>query len=139
MEDNSSDVAIGILLGNTAYSRRAKKWRELSLPGIKIDHFDPQTKIIKEVKKSSKLEAVHIAQVQYYLYRLEEVGVSGAHGLIEYPKLRKTVQVPWNQTLRQSVASWMTAIEKIIQDQQCPEVIKKAYCRTCAFRDFCYV
>ena len=66
MEDNSQAVAEGQLIGTTTYNRRAKKWKELSLGAAKIDHFDPQTNTIREVKKSAKLEHAHVAQVQYY-------------------------------------------------------------------------
>ena len=139
MEDNSMAVAEGILLGETTYARRPQKWRELSLPGIKIDHFDPTTNTVREVKKSRKLEKAHVAQVQYYLYRLEEAGIECPQGIIEYPKLKKTMQVPWNEQARQAVKSWLVDIEKVIDREKCPDVIRKAYCRTCAFRDFCYV
>ncbi len=140
--ENATDntfVEIGRLISETTYTRRPQKWRELSLPGIKIDHFDPTTNTVREVKKSPRLEKAHIAQVQYYLYRLEEVGIDKPQGIIEYPKQKKTMKVPWNEEAHQAVKSWVVGIRTVLDRQKCPEVIQKAYCRTCAFRDFCYV
>ena len=141
MENNSQNqfVEEGKLMSEVSYSRRSQKWRELSLPGIKIDHFDPHTNTVKEVKKSAKLEKAHIAQVQYYLYRVEEAGVKDPKGLLEYPKMRKVVDVPWNAELRMQVKMWLGDIVRIISAHTCPDVINKPYCRACAFRDFCYV
>ena len=132
-------VETGKLISQTTYARRPQKWRELSLPGIKIDHFDPTTNTVREVKKSRKLEKAHVAQVQYYLYRLEEAGIKCPQGIIEYPKQKKTMPVPWNEQARQAVKNWLVGIQEVIDREKCPDVIRKAYCRTCAFRDFCYV
>jgi CRISPR-associated exonuclease Cas4 len=55
MEDNSSDVAVGKLIDRNTYTRRPKKWTQLSLGNLKIDHFDLKEKIIRETKKSPKL------------------------------------------------------------------------------------
>ncbi len=105
----------------------------------KIDHFDPVNKIIREVKKSSKLEHVHIAQVKYYLYSLEQRGINGASGLIEYPKQRKTKEVALTDEDREMIKNWLVAIEQIVTRSKCPDLEEKNYCRSCAFRDFCFV
>ncbi len=140
--ENTTDntyVETGKLISETTYARRPKKWRELSLPGIKIDHFDPQTRTVREVKKSRKLEHAHMAQVQYYLFRLEKAGVQDPKGLLEYPKAKKTVAVRLEEGTRKEIEVWITDIEKIATAPFCPAVIKKSYCRKCAYRDFCYV
>ncbi|MEM1121920.1 MAG: CRISPR-associated protein Cas4 [Bacteroidota bacterium] len=139
MEDNSQAVAEGQLIGNTTYNRRAKKWKELSLDVAKIDHYDPQTNTIREVKKSAKLEHAHVAQVQYYLWLLEQRGIYGAKGLIEYPKQRKTTEVQLNKDNRKEVVGWIAEVERIVNLPNCPELVKKPYCRSCAFYDFCFV
>jgi len=139
MEDNSMAVAEGKLIGKSTYARRSSKWRELALEGIKIDHFDPKALVVREVKKSPKLEHVHIAQVQYYLYRIKQAGVEGATGLIEYPKQRKTTPVLLTEENEKEVRRWLTAIEDIVHQSTCPVLDKKTYCKNCAFRDFCFV
>ena len=139
MEDNSQAVAEGQLIGNTTYNRRVKKWKELSLDVVKIDHFDPKTNTIREVKKSAKLEHAHVAQVKYYLYLLEQRGVEQAKGLIEYPKQRKTREVVLDEASRKEVVEWAAEVERITELPDCPDLVKKSYCRSCSFYDFCFV
>ncbi len=106
MELSSSLVAEGTLIGEMTYQRRPQKWKELNLGHLKIDHFDPQANTVREVKKSPKLEHAHIAQVKYYLYALEQRGVHGADGVIEYPKQRKSTTVELTDADRKDIKEW---------------------------------
>lgn len=139
MEHNSAAVAEGKLIGETTYQRRAQKWKELNLGNTKIDHYDPNNNQIREVKKSSKLEHVHIAQVKYYIYSLKKRGIAGATGIIEYPKQRKTRTVELTESDEQEIQGWEAEIERIINLPTCPDLVKKSYCKNCAFYDFCFV
>ena len=139
MENNSSAVIEGQLIGKTTYTRRAKKWKELDLVNLKIDHYDPVTNTIREVKKSSKLEFAHIAQVKYYIYSLAKSGVLNTKGIIEYPKQRKNTHIELTPKDEQEIRKWEIQVNQIVNVSTCPELIEKSYCRTCAFRDFCYV
>ncbi len=139
MENNSFSVQEGQLINETAYQRRSQKWKELNLYHLKIDHYDPGTNQIREVKKSPKLEHVHIAQVQYYILALEQRGIPNATGVIEYPRQRKTTGVELTENDRKSIIGWEAEIERIINLSQCPNLVKKGYCRNCAFYDFCFV
>ena len=141
MENATSNTHVeeGKLLGETTYNRRPQKWRELDLGFVKIDHFDPSTNTVREIKKSPKLEHAHIAQVQYYLYVLEQRGIKGAKGLIEYPKQRKTSNVTLDAAARKDIQSWLSEIQRISQLSQCPDLVQKSYCKNCAFYDFCFV
>ncbi len=141
MENASQNqyVAEGKLISETSYARRPSRWRELDLGHIKIDHFDPDTNTVREVKKSAKLEHAHIAQVKYYLYTLERNGMKDVKGLIEYPKQRKTQEVLLTDEDRRIIPLWEKEILEITSREACPPLVKKPYCRTCAFREFCYV
>ncbi|RMH22746.1 MAG: CRISPR-associated protein Cas4 [Gammaproteobacteria bacterium] len=140
MEDNSQAVAEGQLIGKSTYTRRPQRWKELELGFLKIDHYDPQTNTVREVKKSPKLEHAHVAQVKYYLYALEKRGVHGTRGLIEYPKHRRTTEVPpLTDADRREIQAWEAEVLRIVSLPQCPPLVKKSYCRSCAFRDFCFV
>jgi len=139
MEDNSASVHEGQHIGKTTYARRAQKWKELNLESVKIDHFDPAENLIREVKKSPKLEHAHVAQVKYYLYALEQRGITGARGIIEYPKQRKTTHVELTDTDRKDIEGWIAEIKRITTLPDCPKLTKKGYCRNCAFYDFCFV
>lgn len=135
---NNRFVEEGKLISETTYRRRPQKWKELTLEGIKIDHFDPSSNTVREVKKSPKLEHVHVAQVQYYLYHLVREGVRRPRGIIEYPRQRRIREVDWEESIPREVASWQNAIREITQREECPELVKKPYCRNCAFYDFCF-
>ena len=140
MEDNSQSVAEGKLIGETTYSRRPRRWKELDLGTLKIDHFDPVTNTVREVKKSPKLEHAHLAQVKYYLLALERRGVAGTSGHIEYPKHRRSTEVPpLSEADRQEIRGWELEVERIVGLPTCPELVRKSYCRSCAFRDFCFI
>ncbi len=136
---NNAYVEEGKLISETTYQRRANKWKELSVGNSKIDHFDSKTNTIREVKKSPKLERAHVAQVKYYLYLLEQRGIQRAKGLIEYPKQRKTREVTLDDTSRREVKNWEAEVARITNLPNCPELVKKPYCRSCSFQDFCYV
>lgn len=138
MEDNSVDVNHGKQLEKQTYDRRPQRWRELSVGPVKIDHYDPKLHLVREVKKSPKLEYLHIAQVQYYLYQLEKHGLPGATGVIEYPKQRKTTNVELTNTVRTQLETYLKEIEVIVNQEVAPPAVKKGYCSTCAFYDFCY-
>lgn len=140
MEHNSENVQEGKWISETTYDRRPKKWRELAIGNVKIDQFDPVEKVIREIKKSQKLEYAHIAQVQYYLYVLEQHGIHGATGIIEYPKQKKTTRIPaLTDADRKSIRGWELEIECIVSLTESPGLVKKSYCKTCAFYEFCYV
>lgn len=138
-EDNSQAVGEGKLIGRQSYAHRASRWRELNLGFLKIDHFDPVNKVVKEVKKSPKLEQAHVAQVQYYLYTLERAGIVGATGLIEYPRLRKTREVQLTDEVRKDIEGWLLEIRRIVGQESCPELVRKSYCKNCAYQDFCFI
>lgn len=70
MEHTSEIVAEGKLIGETTYTDRAQKFTEIEIDGVKIDFYDARNKMVHEVKKSASVEQAHIAQVQYYLYKL---------------------------------------------------------------------
>lgn len=139
MEDNSANVAVGKQIDRQTYTRRARKWTQLDLGHLKIDHFDAKARVVKETKKSPKLEHVHVAQVKYYLRALELRGVAGVSGLLEYPRQRRTTSVELTDADRKStIPGWEAEIERITGLERCPEAVPKPYCKNCAFYDFCY-
>ncbi|NJB84459.1 CRISPR-associated exonuclease Cas4 [Lewinella marina] len=106
---------------------------------MKIDHFDPREKVVKETKKSPKLKFAHVAQVKYYLYLLELRGIKAATGQVEYPRQKRTTEVSLLAADRDTtIPGWLAEIERITQLEKCPEIVRKSYCRSCAFHDFCF-
>lgn len=140
--ENATDNAFveeGKLIDEHSYARRPQKWRALDLGSLKIDHFDPTTRTVREVKKSPKLEAAHIAQVKYYLFALRNQGLPGAKGLIEYPKQKRKTEVELTDDDVAKIHVWEADIERITTLEQCPELREKPYCKSCAFHEFCFI
>ncbi len=138
MEHTSDIVAEGKLIGETTYTDRAKKYMELELEGIKIDYYDAKNRVIHEVKKTDKVEKAHIAQVKYYLYILRKNGITDASAIIEYPKMRQTQAVDWEEDDEQLVNGYIQEAQSIIAREACPPLVKMAICKRCSYFDFCY-
>jgi CRISPR-associated exonuclease Cas4 len=138
MEHTSDTVTEGKLIGENTYLQRSDRYRELVMDGIKIDYYDAKHKIVHETKKSDKMEAAHVAQVKYYLWKLEQNGILEATGIIEYPKLRHTQQVELNEEDRALIPEWEAEIVKIISNETIPKAIQKPICKNCSYFDFCY-
>jgi len=138
MEQRSDLVAEGKLIDEHSYPQRADRWQALEIEGIKIDHYDAQQGIVREVKKSNKREDAHRAQLKYYLFVLERNGIKISHGLLEYPRLRQTEQVRLSDTDRRDIPLWEAEVQRIIALEYCPALVKKRICKKCAYFEFCY-
>lgn len=139
MEQSSTLVAEGKFIHETTYTKRADKYKELDFGYVKIDHFDAKNKLVREVKKSNKLEFVHIAQLKYYLYVLREHGIDGITGVLEYPKLRRSQEVVLTEGDCKDIELWMKEIESVVSTELCPPVVKKPYCKSCAYFEYCFI
>ncbi len=138
MEHNSELVAEGKFIDEHSYPQRAVRWQALEVEGIKIDHYDAQRGIVREVKKSNKREDAHRAQLLFYLFVLERNGVPVSHGLLEYPRLRETEEVWLSEEARREIPLWEAEAQRIIGLEACPPLVKKGICRKCAYYEFCF-
>lgn len=141
MEHSSDLVFEGKHIGEHSYNQRSTKFREVELEGGKIDFFDPHTKVIHETKKSNAFEKAHIAQVKYYQYLLENNGVEGVSGIIEYPKQRKTIEVAaLTENDKTEIENWKLKIQSIAESETMPKRKDKvSQCKNCSYFDFCWV
>ncbi|MFM2268910.1 MAG: CRISPR-associated exonuclease, Cas4 family [Bacteroidota bacterium] len=138
MEHTSEIVTEGRLVGEYTYPQRSEKYTEIAFDGIKIDFYDPKNKVVHEIKKSPKMEDAHVAQVKYYLFVLKRNGIENATGVIEYPKQRIKKEVFLSDDDEIEIQKWEIEIQHIIQQQNCPPVLKKTVCKSCSYADFCY-
>jgi CRISPR-associated exonuclease Cas4 len=138
MEHTSDLVYEGKLIHETAYPQRSEKYTELEIGGIKIDFYDAKNRVIHEIKKSDKLEDAHVWQLKYYIYILEQAGVEGVTGILEYPKLRKTEEVLLSEVDKLRIVEIESEIGKITESEKCPSGINKPICKNCSYYDFCY-
>ncbi len=138
MEHSSDLVYEGKMIHETSYPQRAERYKEVELNGIKIDFFDSKNKVIHEIKKSRKEHESHVWQIMYYIFRLEEAGIEGVSGLLEYPKERKTEEILMGQPERERIKEMETEITTIIHSEKCPVKIAMSKCKKCSYYDFCY-
>jgi CRISPR-associated exonuclease Cas4 len=59
MEQTSDLVYEGKLIHETSYPQRSERYTEIELDGIKNDYFNPENKVIHEIKKSDSHEKAH--------------------------------------------------------------------------------
>lgn len=138
MEHNSETVADGKLLHETSYPQRAEKYSEIEIGGSKIDFYDAKNKVIHEIKRSDKMEAAHEWQVKYYILLLEQNGVEGVTGILEYPKLRETKTISLTEADRVYLSQVINHIGEIAESEECPPLLNAKICRSCSYYDFCY-
>jgi CRISPR-associated exonuclease Cas4 len=139
MEHTNDTVSEGKLIHDTSYPQRPTKYEEIAIDGIKIDFYDAKNKKVHEIKKSSKLHEAHIWQVKYYIYVLEQNGIDGVTGILEYPKERKTDEIYLSNVDREEIKLMKTEIINIINSELVPKLEKKTRCKNCSYFDFCYV
>ena len=148
MEHTSDTVAEGKLIGKTTYPQRAEKYTEIELSSPlgggregagKIDFYDAKNKVIHEIKKSDSVEAAHEWQVKYYIWLLEQNGIEGVTGKLEYPRLRETKEIRLTEEDKVYLHDVVQQIEKIIADEQSPPRINSKICKKCSYYDFCYI
>lgn len=139
MEHTSDLVFEGKLIHENSYSQRSERYEELEIDGCKIDYYDARNKIIHEIKKSDKIESAHEWQVKYYIYILEQNGIEGVSGILEYPTLRQTNKIILSDLDRELIEEIKIDIEKIINSDSCPPVIESKICKRCSYYEFCFV
>ena len=139
MEHTSDLVYDGKLIHETSYPQRPERYEELEIDGCKIDFYDAKNKIIHEIKKSDKVELAHEWQLKYYIYILEQNGIEGVTGILEYPTLRQTQKIELSDLDCKSIEEMKIAIQTLISSDQCPAPIENKICKKCSYYDFCYV
>ena len=136
LEADNSNVILGRLLEENTYTRDEKK---IAIDGvINIDFFRAK-KILHEIKKSKVMEEASILQVQYYLYYLEQKGLTGMRGILDYPLLKQKVEVELTEMDRKNLEKILSGIEKIMNSSVPPDLKKKSICKKCAYFDLCFV
>jgi len=137
LERQSDLVAEGKRLQEKTYRKRAEKNKQLELPGIKVDYYDPATQTIHETKKSPSMVKAHRWQVKYYLYVMRQHGIGVQKGILEYPKHHKKEEVFLSEEDEKVLQALPADVEALLNGT-CPPPVKKRFCQKCAFCEFCY-
>lgn len=138
MQHGSEAVQDGTLLHQTAYLDKSAKWREIQVAGIKIDHYDPERRLVYEVKRSRAMEEAQIAQLKFYLYVLEQHGIDEPTGILSFPKQRRTREVVLTADDRRQIPEWEAAIRQLVAAAHCPPVLNTPPCLNCSYYELCY-
>lgn len=139
MEQESTLVQEGKMIEEQSYDRRSERWQQVQIEAVKVDYYDPKKRIIREVKKSSKMEHTHIEQVKYYMYIFLKNDIDVESAILEYPKLRDTQTIQVQDMDSDEIETKLERIHEIISREHCPALRQKPICRKCAYYEFCYV
>lgn len=136
MECENENVQIGKILDEMSYSYERK---HISINNeINLD-FVKKSDIIHEIKKSRKIEEASIWQVKYYLYYLKKRGVDGITAKIDYPLLKKNIEIVLCEKDEIEIDNVILNIKKLLKEQLPPDTEKSKKCLACAYYDFCFI
>ena len=135
MEQNNEDVAIGKILDENSYNRDKK---HINIDNVINIDFIKKDGIIHEVKKSNKIEDASIWQVKYYIYYLKQRGVD-VKGKIDYPLLKKTLDVELEKEDIVRIEEMLDEIKEITSNKRIPGCSRKNICKKCAYHDLCFI
>ncbi|MEO9365705.1 MAG: CRISPR-associated protein Cas4 [Nitrososphaera sp.] len=135
LESESDIVLLGKLLHEQSY--KSKRMREIAMERIKIDFID-KTEEIHEVKRSKKMEDAHVYQLLYYLYFIKHYTGRAMKGVIDYPLLRKRVNIELDEEKEKEIQNILQDISRIVSMDKPPEEEWKKYCKACAYRELCW-
>lgn len=136
MEQENENVKIGKIVDEETYQRDDK---HINIDNVINMDFIRTKKILHEVKKSNKIEEASILQVKYYLYYLQKKGVCGLTAQIDYPLLKKTLEVELTQQDTENMEDILNNIEKIVQENNPEKIERKGICKSCAYFDLCFI
>ncbi|RPI19236.1 MAG: CRISPR-associated protein Cas4 [Ignavibacteriae bacterium] len=145
MEQENENVKIGKVISDDSYSRKKHEIdieSELENIGIKVDFFDKQTNTIHEIKKTDSFEIAHKWQLLYYMYILKQHGVNGVKGVLDYPRMKKKVEVELTDELERELYNIISNINQVTSNPVPLSVeeakVKINVCKKCSYYELCY-
>ncbi|MDO4168879.1 MAG: CRISPR-associated protein Cas4 [Lachnospiraceae bacterium] len=136
MEQENENVNIGKILDEETYKRDDK---HINIDNVINIDFIRSQGILHEIKKSRKIEEASILQVKYYLYYLQRKKLYGIKAKIDYPLLKKTLEVDLSEQDIKEIDEVLGEIEKIVDKAIPPKLEKKNICKSCAYYDLCFI
>lgn len=136
MEQDNENVKIGKILDEETYKRDEK---HINIDNVINIDFIRSQGILHEIKKSKKIEEASILQVKYYLYYLEKREVFGVKARIDYPLLKKTLEIELKEDDIAELERVLGEIVEIVEREMPPELVRKNICKSCAYYDLCFI
>ncbi len=136
MEAENEAVMLGKLLDENSYRRSDK---HINIDNVINIDFIKEQKELHEVKKSKAVEEAGVWQVKYYLYYLKKRGVIGIKAKIDYPLLKKNIEVELTQQDEEKLEEVIQEISEVKKQAYPPEFKMKKICGKCAYHDLCFI
>lgn len=132
-EQGNELVAFGEVVDATTHSRR----RDVDLGEAKIDWVTTGA-VVHETKSSRTPSPAHAAQVRHYCLLLERRGVTVRGGVIHYPLIRRTTDVPWDAEARAEAQTTLSRAHQVINSGSPPPRLPRGGCRGCSYNNYCW-
>lgn len=136
MESENENVSVGKFIDESSYIKNRK--HIMINNEINLD-FIERSNTIHEIKKSRKIEKASIWQVKYYLYYLKKRNIYNLNAKIDYPLLKKTVEVELTEEDETTLDNCIQDIKRIVSCEFPPKLELKNICKSCAFEDLCKI
>lgn len=136
MEQGNENVKIGKILDEETYKRDDK---HINIDNVINIDFIRSKGVLHEIKKSKQIKEAGILQVKYYLYYLQKKDVKDIRARIDYPLLKKTVEVNLSKEDIIEIEMVLKEIISIIDRKIPPDLKKKNICKSCAYYDLCFI
>ena len=82
---------------------------------------------------------IEIDGIKYYLYYLKKRNVDGLHGVIDYPLLKKNVDVELSDEDCKKLDDIIKEIISVKNQEYPPKLEEKKICKKCAYYDLCFI
>lgn len=135
-DQDDENLDLGRFINEHRYQRSRK---EFSIGHIVVDRVRKENGelIIGEVKKSSRFLESARYQLLYYLDTLRQMGIE-AQGELLFPEERRREEVRWTLEAKEKLDEVVVDIRRIARLPVPPPPKKIAFCRKCAYREYCW-
>lgn len=135
-DQDDSNISLGRFIQDYSYPRERK---ELVVGHSKMDVFrvTDEGLVIGEVKKSSKYRSSARMQLAFYLSELRQRGIE-AKGELRFPKEKRKEEVVLDEQTERELDKVCREILRIVYLPEPPKPQKIAFCRKCAYAEFCW-
>ena len=94
--------------------------------------------IVFEVKKSEKIKDAALWQLKYYLWYLKKFKGLNVKGKLVIPEYNKEEYIELSEEDEEKISEILDNIKKIIESNKPPKVVKKDFCKACAYKLLCW-
>ena len=129
-------MGIGKLIDENSYKRENK---HINIDNVINIDFIRDWEILHDIKKSRSVEAASVWQLKYYIYYLRKKGVDIEKGVLDYPKLKKRIDVFLEDGDVEKIEKIIAEIDGINKLQIPLSIENKKICKKCAYYELCYI